>query len=66
MRQPSAASSPICKRGSQHGNCSVVSGGTSEMAATAVVLPTPKPPAITILTGVGGRRTPAPEGDAWG
>ena len=35
---------------------SVVSGVISEMAPTAVVLPTPKPPAMTILTGVGGRR----------
>src|SRR5919198_4060070 len=34
---------------------SVRSGGISEMAPTAVVLPTPKPPAMTILTGVGGR-----------
>src|ERR1043165_6948896 len=32
----------------------VRSGGISEMAATAVVLPTPKPPAMTILTGDGG------------
>src|SRR2546423_2910184 len=38
---------------------SVRSGGISEMAPTAVVFPTPKPPAITILTGVGGRREPA-------
>src|SRR2546423_8853098 len=34
---------------------SVVSGGISEMADTVVVLPTPKPPAITIFTGTGGR-----------
>src|SRR5690349_12809252 len=34
---------------------SVVSGSISEMEPTAVVLPTPKPPAITILTGSGGR-----------
>src|SRR4051794_8651514 len=34
---------------------SVVSGLISEMEATAVVLPTPKPPAMTILTGAGGR-----------
>src|SRR5207245_1502051 len=35
---------------------SVVSAGSSEMALTAVVLPTPKPPATSSLTGVGGRR----------
>src|SRR3954464_3765946 len=34
---------------------SVVSGLISEMDDTAVVLPTPKPPAMTILTGAGGR-----------
>ena len=34
---------------------SVVSGSISETAATAVVLPTPKPPATTIFTGSGGR-----------
>src|SRR5687768_15385283 len=34
---------------------SVRSGVISEMDATAVVLPTPKPPAMTILTGVGVR-----------
>src|SRR4051812_1355030 len=34
---------------------SVVSGSISEMAPTAVVLPTPKPPAITSFTGSGGR-----------
>src|SRR5689334_4589454 len=34
---------------------SVVSGSISEIEPTAVVLPTPKPPAITILTGSGGR-----------
>src|SRR5689334_11580620 len=34
---------------------SVVSGRISEIAATAVVLPTPKPPAMTTLTGTGGR-----------
>src|SRR5262245_15661459 len=33
---------------------SVVSGSISEMEPTAVVLPTPKPPAITSLTGSGG------------
>src|SRR5512132_1268297 len=32
---------------------SVVSGAISETAPTRVVLPTPKPPAMTILTGVG-------------
>src|ERR671933_1642301 len=32
---------------------SVVSGMISETAPTKVVLPTPKPPAMTILTGVG-------------
>src|ERR1041384_1968545 len=36
---------------------SVVSGSISEMAPTVVVLPTPKPPATTIFTGTGGRRT---------
>src|SRR5437588_36097 len=35
---------------------SVVSNGISEMPATAVVFPTPNPPAMTILTGSGGRR----------
>src|SRR4249920_2089066 len=35
---------------------SVVSGAISEMLATAVVLPTPKPPATRIFTGTGGRR----------
>src|SRR5690348_9390702 len=33
---------------------SVVSGRISEIAPTAVVLPTPKPPAMTSLTGSGG------------
>src|SRR3989440_2821849 len=37
---------------------SVVSGRISEIAETAVVLPTPKPPAMTIFTGTGGRRVP--------
>src|SRR6266516_3525096 len=37
---------------------SVVSGWISEIADTAVVLPTPKPPAMTIFTGRGGRRAP--------
>src|SRR5437667_6372694 len=36
---------------------SVVSTSISEIAPTAVVLPTPKPPAITIFTGIGGRRS---------
>src|SRR3954451_11096183 len=35
-------------------SASVVSGAISEMARTVVVLPTPKPPATTILTGTGG------------
>src|ERR1700761_8493812 len=35
---------------------SVVSGTISETLATEVVLPTPKPPATTTLTGRGGRR----------
>src|SRR6266508_2063061 len=34
---------------------SVVRGMISETAPTKVVLPTPKPPAMTILTGVGAR-----------
>lgn len=34
---------------------SVVSGSISEIEPTAVVLPTPNPPAITIFTGSGGR-----------
>src|SRR5438552_1120559 len=37
-------------------SASVVRGLISEMLATVVVLPTPNPPAITILTGSGGRR----------
>ncbi|GAA3756760.1 hypothetical protein GCM10022379_25800 [Micromonospora maritima] len=36
-------------------SASVVSGAISEMAPTVVVLPTPKPPAIRIFTGIGGR-----------
>src|SRR5579859_1853801 len=44
---------------------SVVSGGISEMTDTAVVLPTPKPPAMTILTGTGGRGAPE-TGSAYG
>src|SRR5689334_5922571 len=35
-------------------SASVVSGAMSEMAPTVVVLPTPKPPAMTIFTGSGG------------
>src|SRR5690349_25083228 len=35
-------------------SASVVSGMISEIAPTAVVLPTPKPPATTIFTGIGG------------
>jgi hypothetical protein len=35
-------------------SASVTSGSTSEMAPTNVVLPTPKPPLITILTVTGG------------
>src|SRR4051812_1636735 len=38
---------------------SVVSGVISEITDTAVVLPTPKPPAMTIFTGTGGRCAPA-------
>src|SRR2546429_2066383 len=34
---------------------SVVSGGISEITDSAVGLPTPKPPAMTIFTGIGGR-----------
>ena len=37
-------------------SASVVSGLISEMLPTEVVLPTPKPPAMTSLTGSGGRR----------
>src|SRR5262245_60855967 len=33
---------------------SVVNGAISEIAPTVVVLPTPKPPAMTIFTGTGG------------
>src|SRR5262245_29960737 len=33
-------------------SCSVVSGGISETAPTKVVLPTPKPPATRILSGM--------------
>ncbi|GAB3176651.1 hypothetical protein GCM10027259_20380 [Micromonospora palomenae] len=36
-------------------DASVVSGAISEIAPTVVVLPTPKPPAIRIFTGIGGR-----------
>src|SRR5690349_9348815 len=34
-------------------SASVVSGAISEIAPTVVVLPTPNPPAIMILTGIG-------------
>src|SRR6266536_1529049 len=44
---------------------SVVSGLISEMDDTAVVLPTPKPPAMTIFTGAGGR-APAAGGSVYG
>ena len=49
VRSISAATSVIA--------ASVVRTGISEIAATAVVLPTPNPPAITIFTGIGGRRS---------
>src|SRR4051794_23224399 len=45
---------------------SVVTGGISDTDATRVVLPTPKPPATTILTGTGTTRLytgPGLEGD---
>ncbi|GAB4103708.1 hypothetical protein GCM10028790_27270 [Micromonospora taraxaci] len=35
-------------------SASVVRGAISEIAPTVVVLPTPKPPATRILTGIGG------------
>lgn len=35
-------------------SASVVSGAISEIAPTVVVLPTPKPPAMRSLTGMGG------------
>ena len=38
---------------------SVVSGAISEIDPTKVVLPTPKPPATTILTGTGPLATPS-------
>src|SRR6266545_3108907 len=47
-------------------SASVVSTGISEIAPTAVVFPTPNPPAMTIFTGIGGRRAatrPAPLAD---
>src|SRR5690348_602183 len=47
-------------------SASVVSGTISEMLPTDVVLPTPKPPAMTILTGSGGGRCPAADRDAPG
>src|SRR5690242_9151886 len=40
---------------------SVVSGRISEIAPTAVVFPTPKPPAMTSLTGSGGCSTAVAE-----
>src|SRR5215218_67297 len=43
---------------------SVVNGRISEMADTAVVLPTPNPPAMTIFTGVGARGG-RPEGSVY-
>src|SRR5262249_6326383 len=36
-------------------SASVVSGAISEIAPTVVVLPTPKPPAMMIFTGIGAR-----------
>src|SRR3954451_7233087 len=39
---------------------SVLSGGISETAPTNVVLPTPNPPAMMILTGTGGSRRSTP------
>src|SRR5262245_31372020 len=42
---------------------SVVSNGISEMRSTAVVLPTPNPPAMTIFTGIGGRGRNGASGD---
>src|ERR671925_1622388 len=44
---------------------SVVSGMISETAPTNVVLPTPKPPAMTILTGVGARDSAPGEADLY-
>src|SRR4029434_195207 len=44
---------------------SVVSGMISETAPTKVVLPTPKPPAMTILTGVGALDSPVGEPDLY-
>ncbi|GIJ21750.1 hypothetical protein Vlu01_23740 [Micromonospora lutea] len=35
-------------------SASVVSGAISEIEPTVVVLPTPKPPATRIFTGIGG------------
>src|SRR3954454_22454982 len=40
---------------------SVVSSGVSEIARTAVVLPPPTPPAMTIFTGTGGCRSGSPD-----
>src|SRR6188768_1553625 len=39
---------------------SVLSGEISDRAPTVVVLPTPKPPEIKILTGIGGRLVAVP------
>jgi hypothetical protein len=44
---------------------SVVRGMISETAPTKVVLPTPKPPAMTILTGVGARDSLPGEADLY-
>jgi hypothetical protein len=49
-------------------SASVVSGEISEIAATAVVFPTPNPPATMILTGTGGLvffETPAVPTTRW-
>src|SRR5690349_17998000 len=54
VRSISAATSVIA--------ASVVSSGISEMTDTAVVLPTPNPPAITIFTGSGGACPTSPDG----
>ncbi|GIJ07464.1 hypothetical protein Van01_06780 [Micromonospora andamanensis] len=49
-------------------SASVVSGAISEIEPTVVVLPTPKPPATRIFTGIGGvaRCVPVPAGVAAG
>src|SRR3954463_4199189 len=41
-------------------SASVRSGGISDTAPTKVVLPTPNPPAMMILTGTGGSRRSTP------